>query len=373
MTMAHTKIIHIACVMGTRPEVIKIAPVIFKLQACAWAKVTIINTAQHRQLLDDMLGIFKLTPDFDLNTMKENQSLGELTANLCANMEKLLDTHPFDAVLGVGDTTSIMAAALIAFYHKIPFGHIEAGLRSEDRYQPFPEEINRVLAAQLASWHFTPTQTEKDNLLKENINEKTIYVTGNTVIDALYWTLSHTQPQTRFSAIKRYILVTAHRRENVGENLEHICQAIITLSERFSDVDFIFPVHPNPKVKKTVTTLLDKKARIHLTQPLQYDEFAHLMKDCLLILTDSGGIQEEAPALHKPVIVMRAVTERTAIIDAGVGILAGTKAANIVDAVSALLTDSSLYARMSQGPSPYGDGQAAERIVDILRNVLTKD
>jgi UDP-N-acetylglucosamine 2-epimerase (non-hydrolysing) len=344
--------------------------VVFKLQSCSWATVTLINTAQHRELLDDMLSIFRLKPDFDLNIMQENQSLSELTAHLCTKLDELFSTHRFDAVLGVGDTTSVMVASLIAFYHKISFGHIEAGLRTFDRYQPFPEEVNRTLISKLATWHFVPTQTEQENLLKENISSQTIFVTGNTVIDALYWTLEHTQPNTTFSSFKRYIIVTAHRRENFGEGLKSICNAIITLSKRFTDVDFIIPVHPNPNVKRVVSELLAHQSRIHLVSSLKYDEFAHLMQHCMLILTDSGGIQEEAPALHKPVIVMREVTERPAIIDAGVGVLAGTHTEEIVNAVSTLLTDNNLYEKMSNGLSPYGDGHAARRIVEILRKVF---
>lgn len=367
---AANPIIHIACIAGTRPEIIKMAPVIFALRTCSWAKITIINTAQHRQLLDDMLNIFGLHPDYDLNIMKKNQSLGELTGHLCAKLDELFPRLQLDAVLGVGDTTSVMVASLIAFYHKIPFGHIEAGLRTFDNYQPFPEEINRVLTANLSTWHFAPTQREKDNLVKENLNASTIYVTGNPVIDALYWTLEHTKQTKKLSVLKRYIIVTTHRRENFGDHLKNICEAVIKLSQRFTDIEFVVPVHPNPNVKKMVSRLLAKRERIHLISALKYDEFSHLLQHCLLVLTDSGGIQEEAPALHKPVIVLRDKTERPAIIEAGVGILAGTKTDDIVTIVSLLLTHENLYKKMAKGASPYGDGHAAEYIVAILKRLL---
>lgn len=363
---------HIACIFGTRPELIKIAPVIFKLKDCSWAKVSMINTAQHRELLDDMLEIFGITPDLDLNIMQENQSLGELTANLCSKFHTFLANQHFDAILGVGDTTTVVVAALSAVYHKIPFGHIEAGLRTYDKSQPFPEEINRVLVAHLATWHFAPTETEKENLCKENISANSIFVTGNTVIDALYWTLANRNPGDLVKLDKNYIVVTAHRRENWGPNLENICRAILRLSELFPDIHFVLPTHPNPNVRKTINKLLAEQQGIHLISALKYDEFAHLMKNCLFIVTDSGGIQEEAPALHKPVLVLRDKTERPAILEKGVGLLAGTKEEDIVKEVSHLLMTPALYKKMATGPSPYGDGHAAEKIVAILHKLLLK-
>jgi UDP-N-acetylglucosamine 2-epimerase (non-hydrolysing) len=368
--MGQLKRLVIGCVIGTRPEVIKMAPVIFKLQQCSWAEVVIINTAQHRHLLDEMLGLFNLTPKVDLNSMIAEQSLGALTGNLCIKMDGLLTEHHFDALLAVGDTTTVLAASLIAFYHKIPFGHIEAGLRTYNMHEPFPEEVNRVLTAPLAKWHFAPTQTEKDNLLRENISDSHIIITGNPVIDALYWVLEHTPDPHFFQKLANVVVVTAHRRENLGQNMINICHAILELSERFEHLDFVFPVHPNPKVQKVIFSLLDKHPRIHLLQALRYDEFSHLMNHALLIVTDSGGIQEEAPALNKPIVVLRNTTERPEIISAGVGLLVGTEKENIVKAISQLVIDKKLYKKMTQGISPYGDGHAAERIVDCLQHDL---
>jgi UDP-N-acetylglucosamine 2-epimerase (non-hydrolysing) len=356
----------IGCVIGTRPELIKMAPVIFKLQESDWAEVKFINTAQHRGLLDDMLSIFSLKPDIDLNIMVHNQSLGELTGNLCKKLDILVKEQNFDALLAVGDTTTVFVAALIAFYHNIPYGHIEAGLRTQDVRSPFPEEINRLLTAPLAQWHFAPTKTEQNNLLKEQISASKILITGNPVIDALYWVLEHRPVKAEWLQIPNIIVVTAHRRENFGVNLQNICQAVLELSQRFKHMNFVIPVHPNPNVQQDVLVNLADKPGVHLLPPLQYDEFAHLMNRSVLIMTDSGGIQEEAPALHKPVLVLRDNTERPEVVNAGVGLLVGTKKHKIVEAVSQLLEDSSLYKSMAKGISPYGDGHAAERIVACI-------
>lgn len=368
--MAETKRFLIACVIGTRPEVIKMAPVIFALQSCPWAEIFLINTAQHRNLLDDMLGIFNLTPDVDLDIMTVDQSLGQLTANLCKKLDYLISEYQFDVILAVGDTTTVFASSLISFYHNIPFGHIEAGLRTHDKHQPFPEEINRVLTAPLATWHFVPTVQERDNLLQENIAPDKVIVTGNTVIDALYWTLKNKPDNSPLESLSNIIIVTTHRRENFGEHLKNICLAIIELSRRFDQVNFVFPVHPNPHVRTEVESLLGNRPRIHLLPPVKYDEFTHLMSRSILLLTDSGGIQEEAPALNKPVVVLRSVTERPAIIAAGVGVLAGTETEHIVAVVSEILTDKAVYSGMARGVSPYGDGCAAGRVVDFLKKKL---
>lgn len=371
--MPSTKRYTIGCIIGTRPEVIKMAPIIFKLQESAWARVIIINTAQHRSLLDDMLQLFGIKPDSDLDIMTFNQSLSDLTANLCNKLENLLQLHHFDALLAAGDTTTVFVSSLVAFYHHVPFGHVEAGLRTYNINEPFPEEINRVLTAPLSTWHFAPTSLEKDHLLRENIAQEKIIVTGNPVIDALYWVLEHRKVNNFMTDLDNIILVTAHRRENFGHNLHNICSSIITLSERFQHLNFVFPVHPNPNVQRIVHALLNDKPRIHLLAPLKYDQFSHLMQRAILLLSDSGGVQEEGPALSKPVLVLRDVTERPAILTEGVGLLVGTEKNNIISAVTHLLTNKNLYTSMSRGVSPYGDGHAAERIVASLEYNLTNN
>ncbi|HGF0818521.1 TPA: non-hydrolyzing UDP-N-acetylglucosamine 2-epimerase, partial [Legionella pneumophila] len=368
--MNNSKHFVIGCIIGTRPEVIKMAPIIFKLKACSWAKVFIINTAQHRSLLDDMLGLFDLTPDADLDCMTNDQSLGELTGTLCKKLDVLVKKYRFDVLLAAGDTTTVFVSSLVAFYNHIRFGHVEAGLRTYNSREPFPEEINRILTAPLATWHFAPTELEKENLVRENIAPSKIIVTGNSVIDALYWVLKNKPDPHSFRQWSNIIIVTAHRRENFGDNIRNICEAIIGLSKQFKHVNFVFPVHPNPHVQNDILLLLNEKPGIHLLPPLRYDEFAHLMNQSLLILTDSGGIQEEAPALNKPVVVLRNVTERPAIITEGVGILVGTDKKQIIMTVSELLTNKKLYSKMARGVSPYGDGYTAERVISFLKQKL---
>ncbi|STX51432.1 UDP-N-acetylglucosamine 2-epimerase [Legionella busanensis] len=363
------KCIHIGCIIGTRPEIIKMFPIIKRLKACSWAKVTVINTAQHRSLLDDILISFQITPDIDLNTMTINQSLGTLTSNLCSKLEALVLAHKFDVLLAAGDTTTVFVSALTAFYHNIYFGHIEAGLRTYNTREPYPEEINRVLTAPLATWHFAPTQEEKDNLIRENISPTKIIVTGNPVIDTLYWTLKNTTHNGQFKHLNNIVIVTAHRRENFGQHLENICAAIINLTKRY-DLNFVFPVHPNPHVQAVINNMLAKNSKIHLISPLRYIDFVHLMQQCMLIMTDSGGIQEEAPALSKPVLVLRHTTERPAIITEGVGLLVGTEKENIINTVESLLEDPKIYTSLAKGISPYGDGHASEKIVNYLQGVL---
>jgi UDP-N-acetylglucosamine 2-epimerase (non-hydrolysing) len=358
----------VACVFGTRPEVIKLAPVIFALRNTQWADVILISTGQHTSLANDMLDIFGLKADIELNVMRHNQSLGELTASLCKKLEHFLKTQSVDYMLAAGDTTSVLIASLLAFYHKIPFGHIEAGLRSFDKFQPFPEEMNRVLTAPLARWHFAPTAEEKNNLIRENIHSDNITVTGNTVIDALHWTIQHRPGTLALNQDKKIILVTAHRRENFGGPIHNICQAILALRNRFSDIEFYLPMHPNPNVKTTIFHELSNQSRIHLLSSLIYNDFVQLMQHSTLILTDSGGIQEEAPFLHKPLLVLRNTTERPAIISAGVGRLVGTDTDAIVQQATLLLTDKESYSQMSTGPSPYGDGHAAAKIIEVLEN-----
>lgn len=346
------------------------APIIFQLQKSGWARVSLINTAQHRSLLDNMLGLFALAPDIDLDSMTVNQSLGSLTGALCGKLDRLFDSQPFDAILAAGDTTTVFVASLIAFYHHIPFGHIEAGLRTYNAREPFPEEINRVLTAPLATWHYVPTAAEKNNLQRENINDHKIRVTGNPVIDALYWILAN-KPAQQPMTMDNIVIVTTHRRENFGENLQHICNAILELTALFPQLNFVLPVHPNPHVQDEIHKQLHGYARIHLLPPLRYDDFVHLMNRALLIMTDSGGIQEEAPALGKPVIVLRNITERPAIIEEGLGVLAGTRTEDIVQASEKILLDENVYQSMVCGKSPYGDGHAAERIVQHLQEYFS--
>lgn len=362
----------IGCVFGTRPEIIKMAPIIFLLQQSNWADVKLINTGQHQKLLDTMLEVFSFEVDYHFHIMKKNQSLGQLTGKLCNELDKCLSKHTFDALFAAGDTTTVLTTALTAFYHQLPFGHVEAGLRTHQKYTPFPEEINRVLAAPLSCWHFAPTEVEKTNLLKEGINASNIYVTGNTVIDSLHWVLTHTQPPDMLNELDHIILITVHRRENFGDKLHEISLAILELARQFPERNFLFPVHLNPHVQSEVRKLLSGKPNIHLIDPIPYDKFVHLMNQSELILSDSGGLQEEAPALNKPIIILRDSTERTALIKQNLGILAGTNKESIVAAVHKLLNDPRLYASMTQGFSPYGDGFAANRITNIIQTHFCK-
>lgn len=368
--MDNSKPLIVGCIIGTRPEIIKMAPIIFQLKSASWAKVCLINTAQHRSLLDDMLGLFDLTPDADLDSMTPDQSLGELTGNLCKKLDILVKNNKFDLLLAAGDTTTVFVSSLIAFYHHIPFGHVEAGLRTYNSQEPFPEEINRIMTAPLASWHFAPTELEKDNLIRENIDPAKIIVTGNPVIDSLYWVLKNKPVHHPMEQWSNIVIVTVHRRENFGEHVKNICQAVLELASQFKQLNFVFPLHPNPHVQNVISLLLNEKPGIHLLPPLRYDGFVHLMNRSILILTDSGGIQEEAPALHKPVVVLRNITERPAVISQGLGVLVGTDKDAIIRKVSELLTNEKIYTKMTEGGSPYGDGRAAERIIQFLKQSL---
>jgi UDP-N-acetylglucosamine 2-epimerase (non-hydrolysing) len=361
----------ILAVVGTRPEGVKMAPVIEALRASDWCRVRVLNTAQHRQLLDDVFDAFSIRPDLDLDLMQSNQSLAALTGRLAIRLDEVLESEAPDMVLAQGDTTTVMMTALCCFYRGIPFGHVEAGLRTGDRRFPFPEEMNRVFAGYLGDLHFAPTTTARDNLLKEGVPGDAIHVTGNTVIDALL------QQAGRADAAPlpireglRTILVTAHRRENFGAPLQAACDAVLDLVARYDDVQVLFPVHPNPNVRRVVDATLRGNARIHLCEPLGYREFVAAMQSATLILTDSGGVQEEAPALAKPVLVLRAETERPEAVDAGVVRLVGTDRQRIVAEASRLLDDSAAYADMARGVSPYGDGKAAGRIAGIIRGFL---
>ncbi|MFH0994525.1 MAG: UDP-N-acetylglucosamine 2-epimerase (non-hydrolyzing) [Pseudomonadota bacterium] len=366
--MREPRRIRIICVIGTRPEAIKMAPVISSLNLTNWADVRVLATAQHRDMLDQVLSLFKITPDIDLNIMRPNQSLTSLTARLLLDLDNVLIAEKPDAVLAQGDTTTVMTAALACFYHQIPFGHVEAGLRTGDMLNPFPEEMNRVMAGKFSRWHFAPTEGSRRNLLTEGISDKDIYVTGNTVIDALLQMSARDLPiDIGVESASRLILVTAHRRENFGEPFLNICKAIRYLADTNPDIVFLYPVHPNPKVCEPAKEVLGGHARIKLCDPLDYAPFVAAMKQAYLILTDSGGVQEEAPALGKPVLVMRYETERPEAVDAGGVKLVGPDYQNIVRETQRLLDDPIAYKSMARGISPYGDGHAAGRIVSAIQ------
>ena len=365
--------IKVFSILGTRPEVIKMAPVIHELARHPdRIKSVVVSTAQHREMLDQTLKVFGISPDVDLNIMRPNQSLGQITCATLEGVERILQQTEPDVLLVQGDTTTVFAASLAAFYAKIPVGHIEAGLRSYDRLNPYPEEINRRLADVLADYYFAPTARARENLLKEGIPAEKIFVTGNTVVDALqYAQLVPFEPHGRevkqvLATTGRLLLVTAHRRENWDEPLANICDAFLDLIREFPDLQIVYPVHLNPKVRHTVLSKLKDTDRVHLIEPVDYLTLIHLMKRAHLILTDSGGIQEEAPTFGKPVLVMRKVTERPEACDAGLAIIVGTDRARIVAEARRLLTDEVAYRRMSTATNPFGDGHAAERIVEIL-------
>ncbi len=369
--------LRVLSVFGTRPEAIKLAPVILELEKNHERVLSrVCVTAQHREMLDQVLDLFDITPDIDLNLMQPSQQLSDLTARVITGVSAVLTQERPDVVLVQGDTTTVMATALAAFYRKIPVGHIEAGLRSHNRYSPFPEEINRRIAGVLTTYHFAPTETARQALLREGVWEGNIFLTGNTVIDALHMIVRHPMPvvarrllsqaDVLDNSAKKLILVTAHRRENFGEPFEQICIGLKSLVERNPDVVILYPVHPNPNVQEPVYRILDGVERIMLTGPVDYDVMVHLMNAAYLVLTDSGGIQEEAPALGKPVLVFRTETERPEAIEAGTAKLVGPDSDRIVAETERLLHDTAGYDRMAQAISPYGDGHAAERIVHVL-------
>ncbi len=374
----------ILLVFGTRPEAIKMAPVINKLKEYDGHFTTIVCvTAQHREMLDQVLSIFNITPDYDLNIMQNNQNLFDITTKVLNGLKGVFEEAKPDLVMVQGDTTTAFIAGLGAFYLKIPVGHVEAGLRTYDKYNPFPEEKNRHLLSTLTDYHFAPTEWSKSNLLKENVPPERIWVTGNTVIDALLQ-MVRGQRSDRGQGVKgskyfnskfeirnsKLILVTGHRRESFGEGFENICKALKTIAQERKDVTIVYPVHLNPNVQRPVKALLKGIDNVFLIEPLEYEPFIFLMNESYLILTDSGGIQEEAPSLGKPVLVMRNTTERPEGIEAGVVRLVGTEKENIIRNTMELLDNRTLYEKMSQSANPYGDGKAAERIVDILLRVI---
>ncbi len=366
-------------IFGTRPEAIKLAPLIKEFQKHPdLFKVRICVTAQHREMLDQVLAFFKIKPDFDLSLMKKNQTLAKLTVDIISDLTPILEKEKPDIVFVQGDTTTVFAGALAAFYQKIKIAHVEAGLRSGEKYSPFPEEINRTLTGHMADWHFAPTKKAVANLNSENII-KNIYNVGNTVIDALSLGLKIIEENGEqeyvkyFNSIdfsKKIILVTSHRRESFGKPFENICYALKEISEYMEDVEIVFPVHLNPNIRKVVNKILSGIKNIHLLEPLGYPYLLWLMNKSYLVLTDSGGIQEEAPALGKPVLVMRDVTERTEGIDAGTAKLVGTNRDLIVREVVNLLGDRNAYKKMANAINPYGDGTTSIRIVNILKEGL---
>ncbi|MEW6029753.1 MAG: non-hydrolyzing UDP-N-acetylglucosamine 2-epimerase [Chloroflexota bacterium] len=360
----------ILSVFGTRPEAVKMAPVVRALRLTPGVNARVCVTAQHRQMLDQVLDLFQIQPDYDLDLMRDDQSLAELSAAIFTGLDPVLAGFQPDWVLVQGDTTTVAITALLAYYRRVRVGHVEAGLRTHDKWQPFPEEINRRVAGVAADLHFAPTEWARQNLLREGVDDKSIAVTGNPVIDALRVVAAQPEPREvgrllEKTAGKRLVLVTAHRRENFGRPLEDICAALLTLARR-GDAEIVYPVHLNPNVQEPVYRLLGNIPNITLLPPLDYLPLVHLMKRAALILTDSGGIQEEAPAFGVPALVLREVTERPEGVEAGVLKLVGTATGRIVREATRLLDDPSAHAAMAKAVNPYGDGQAAERIVRAL-------
>tara|TARA_B100000029_G_scaffold117399_2_gene110501 strand:- start:2073 stop:3176 length:1104 start_codon:yes stop_codon:yes gene_type:complete len=363
--------LNILTVIGTRPEAVKLAPVVTALMENTNVNVSVLVTAQHREMLDEVLDMFDIVPDYDLDIMSDNQTPTDVFIQVLNGIQPILVQSKPDWLLVQGDTTTVLASTIAAAYEKIPVGHIEAGLRTYDRGNPFPEEINRVLTDHAASLHFAPTITDRAALLREGISNHTIHVTGNTVVDTLNTIISRPESpslRTILSNIeddKRLILVTAHRRENFGEPLQRIIVALLQLAKR-EDIHIVYPVHPNPNINKPIKELLLNQSNISVVEPLDYLTFTHLMKQSYLILTDSGGIQEEAPGLGIPVLVLRKVTERTEAVEQGTAIMVGTDTEKIVKSVTLLLDNKPSYKAMIKSVNPFGDGNASQRIVSIL-------
>lgn len=365
----------IAIIFGTRPDTIKMAPIIKELEKeSELFELLIIATAQHRQMLDQVLNVFQIKPNYDLNIMQPSQTLASITKNTIEELDRIFEKEKPDLVLVQGDTTTTFVGSLAAFYRQIPVGHVEAGLRTNDKFNPFPEEINRKLTSTISDLHFAPTQTAKNALLNENINRKNIFITGNTVIDALKYSVMN---NFRFSdgllnklvnENKKIILITMHRRENLGEPMYGACMAIKNLAIKYKDYNIIFPVHLNPKVQVTVYSILNNLEDVHLINPLDYLDFVNLMSRSVLILTDSGGVQEEGPHFGIPVLVLRETTERPEAVDFGTAKLVGLNEHNIFTAADNLLTNEKEYMQMAMAVNPYGDGLASARIVQIIKN-----
>ncbi|MCX7688261.1 MAG: UDP-N-acetylglucosamine 2-epimerase (non-hydrolyzing) [Fimbriimonadales bacterium] len=368
--------IRVMAVCGTRPDAIKMAPVVRTLREDPAFSVRLVATGQHREMLDQVLRLFALTPDEDLNIMTPHQTLTEITLRTLEGLDRVMRAHPVDVVLAQGDTTTTFVAALCAFYHKTPFGHVEAGLRTYDLYHPFPEEMNRRLTAPIARFHFAPTERARQNLIQEYIPPEHIWVTGNTGIDAVLWVAQqpvvprNPELQRALSHTGRVILLTTHRRENWGEPMRAIARAARKLLEQLDDLVLLAPMHRNPLVREALQSVLGDHPRALLTEPLDYDEFVHAMRKATLILTDSGGVQEEAPAFGKPILVLRHTTERPEGVEAGTAKLVGTETEVIYTESLRLLTDPEAYQQMAQAVNPYGDGKASQRIAQILKQAF---
>ena len=361
--------IKVMSIFGTRPEAIKMAPLVKELEKRKEIESIVCVTAQHREMLDQVLNTFDIKPDYDLNIMKQGQSLADVTTRALVGLEEVIKEVKPDIVLVHGDTTTTFAGALAAFYNQVAIGHVEAGLRTYDKYSPYPEEMNRQMVDRLSDMYFAPTEISKDNLLKENIDESKIYITGNTAIDAMSTTVdeNYTHPELDWiNAGERMILLTAHRRENLGEPMRHIFRAIKRVVDEFSDVKVIYPIHMNPKVREVANEVFGDADRVKLIEPLEVFDFHNFQNKSHIILTDSGGIQEEAPSLGKPVLVLRDTTERPEGIKAGTLKLVGTDEDVIYEETKKLLLDKKEYEKMSKASNPYGDGHASERIVDAI-------
>lgn len=368
----------ISIVFGTRPEAIKLIPVILKLREENSFEVNVCVTAQHREMLDQVLEIFDVVPDVDLDLMQPNQTLSSLTAKIISSIDEYFTEYKPDVVIVQGDTTTVMSVSIVAFYHKIKVAHVEAGLRTFKKLSPFPEEMNRVLTSRIAEYHLAPTEISQNNLLNEGVNKDDISITGNTVIDALFLAtakVKETNPVIKelckadeLEKFSPYVLITGHRRENFGQGFINICEAISELSEKYPDHNFIYPVHLNPNVQDPVKKILGDKKNVYLLEPQTYLPFISLMMNSKIILTDSGGVQEEAPSLGKPVLVMRDDTERPEAITAGTVKLVGTNKQIIIDEVSDLIENEDSYKKMANAVNPYGNGKASERILKILRD-----
>jgi len=361
--------IKVMSIFGTRPEAIKMAPLVKELEKRKNIESIVCVTAQHREMLDQVLETFDIKPDYDLNIMKQGQTLGDVTTRALTGLEEVIKEARPDIVLVHGDTTTTFAGALAAFYNQVAIGHVEAGLRTDNKYSPYPEEMNRQMVDRLSDMYFAPTEISKNNLLKENIDESKIYITGNTAIDAMSTTVDKNYTRKELEWIKpgeRMILLTAHRRENLGEPMRHIFRAIKRIVDEFDDVKVIYPIHMNPKVREVANEVFDGDDKVKLIEPLEVFDFHNFQNKSYIILTDSGGIQEEAPSLGKPVLVLRDTTERPEGISAGTLKLVGTDEDVIYEETKRLLTDSKEYERMSKASNPYGDGHASERIVDAI-------
>ena len=378
--------INVLVVFGTRPEAIKMAPLCHALEKNSdFFNTTICVTGQHREMLDQVLNIFSISPHVDLSIMKKGQDLTDITSSILLKMRDVISQYKPDLILVHGDTTTTIATSMAAFYAKIQVAHIEAGLRTYDMSAPFPEEFNRQITSKISNWHFAPTKLSKMNLINEGVENESIEITGNTVIDALFWVIERLEhdAERRNSVVafisnklnfdwinSKYILITGHRRENFGEGFINICEAISNLAAKYKDINFVYPVHLNPNVQDPVNLLLSKHSNIYLIEPLEYEPFLYLLKHSYLVLTDSGGIQEEAPSLGKPVLVMRDVTERPEAVEAGTVKLVGANKDKIIKEVSELIDSSEKYKNMSLAHNPYGDGKASVKIVNFLKKVF---